>query len=104
MRSHERWMFRGGRSNPGCLARGSTSVSVSWSPIQLIAAKRTMADCSEQSRLEAYHDDEQSDADRAAFEAHLRACPSCAAELKALRAASNPLREFRTERLSEISL
>jgi len=44
-----------------------------------------MSDCGHQVRLSAYHDGELSPAERAAVEAHLRDCPSCAAELAAMR-------------------
>jgi anti-sigma factor RsiW len=61
-----------------------------------------MADeCTKQPLLAAYHDDELSPADRAAVEEHLRTCESCRAELETLRAMSNPLRQFRDERMSD---
>ena len=43
-----------------------------------------MIDCEKQVRLDAYHDGELSPAERSAVEAHLRECPSCAAELAAI--------------------
>src|SRR4051812_19633644 len=46
---------------------------------------RAMVDCENQVRLDAYHDGELSPAERSAVEAHLRDCPSCAAELAAIR-------------------
>jgi anti-sigma factor RsiW len=46
-----------------------------------------MVDC-ENLRLDAYHDGELSPAGRADVEAHLRDCPSCAAELAAMRGMS----------------
>lgn len=47
-----------------------------------------MVDCGTQVRLDAYHDGELSLAERADVEAHLRDCPSCAAELAAMRGLS----------------
>jgi anti-sigma factor RsiW len=47
-----------------------------------------MVDCDQPVRLDAYHDGELSAAERAAVEAHLCDCPSCAAELAAIRAMS----------------
>ena len=47
-----------------------------------------MVDCGNRVRLDAYHDGELSPAERAAVEAHLRDCPSCAAELAAIRGMS----------------
>ena len=44
-----------------------------------------MLDCENQVRLSAYHDGELSLVERASVEAHLRDCPSCAAELAAIR-------------------
>lgn len=44
-----------------------------------------MAGCENQIRLDAYHDGELSAAERLAVEAHLCSCPSCAAELAAMR-------------------
>jgi anti-sigma factor RsiW len=44
-----------------------------------------MVDCENRVRLDAYHDGELSPAERADAEAHLRDCPSCAAELAAIR-------------------
>lgn len=44
-----------------------------------------MVDCENRVRLDAYHDGELSPAERSAVEAHLRDCPSCAAELAAIR-------------------
>jgi anti-sigma factor RsiW len=44
-----------------------------------------MVNCENQVRLDAYHDGELSPAERSAVEAHLRDCPSCAAELAAIR-------------------
>ena len=44
-----------------------------------------MVDCKNQVRLDAYHDGELSPAERSDIEAHLRDCPSCAAELAAIR-------------------
>jgi hypothetical protein len=47
-----------------------------------------MVDCGNQVRLDAYHDGELSPAERCGVEAHLRDCPSCAAELAAMRGMS----------------
>ena len=47
-----------------------------------------MVDCENRVRLDAYHDGELSPAERSAVEAHLRDCPSCAAELTAIRRVS----------------
>ena len=47
-----------------------------------------MVDCQNQIRLDAYHDGELSPAERSDVEAHLRDCPSCAAELAAIRRTS----------------
>ena len=47
-----------------------------------------MVDCGNQVRLDAYHDGELSPAERCGIEAHLRDCPSCAAELAAMRGMS----------------
>src|SRR5689334_21033800 len=47
-----------------------------------------MVDCENPVRLDAYHDGELSPAERSAVEAHLRDCPSCAAELAAIRGMS----------------
>jgi anti-sigma factor RsiW len=44
-----------------------------------------MVDCENRVRLDAYHDGELSPAERSHAEAHLRDCPSCAAELAAIR-------------------
>src|SRR4051812_23149360 len=47
-----------------------------------------MVDCENRVRLDAYHDGELSPAERSDVEAHLRDCPSCAAELAAMRTTS----------------
>jgi anti-sigma factor RsiW len=47
-----------------------------------------MVDCGNRVRLDAYHDGELSPAERSDVEAHLRDCPSCAAELAAIRRTS----------------
>jgi anti-sigma factor RsiW len=47
-----------------------------------------MVDCENRVRLDAYHDGELSPAERSDVEAHLRDCPSCAAELVAIRGMS----------------
>ena len=47
-----------------------------------------MVDCGNQLRLDAYHDGELPPAERSEVEAHLRDCPSCAAELAAIRGMS----------------
>ena len=47
-----------------------------------------MVDCEKRVRLDAYHDGELSPAERSDVEAHLRDCPSCAAELAAIRGMS----------------
>src|SRR3982751_4229507 len=52
-----------------------------------------MVDCENQVRLDAYHDGELSPAERSDVEAHLRDCPSCAAELAAIRWTSDAFAE-----------
>ena len=47
-----------------------------------------MVDCGNRVRLDAYHDGELSAAERSGVDAHLRGCPSCAAELAAIRGMS----------------
>jgi anti-sigma factor RsiW len=47
-----------------------------------------MVNCENRVRLDAYHDGELSPAERSDVEAHLRDCPSCAAELAAMRGMS----------------
>jgi anti-sigma factor RsiW len=47
-----------------------------------------MVDCGSRVRLDAYHDGELSPAGRSDVEAHVRDCPSCAAELAAIRGMS----------------
>ena len=47
-----------------------------------------MVDCEHRVRLNAYHDGELPPAERSIVEAHLRDCPSCAAELAAIRRVS----------------
>jgi anti-sigma factor RsiW len=54
--------------------------------------------------LGAYHDGELPDADRARVDAHLRECPSCAAELAGIREASRMLREAPFDELSSAQL
>src|SRR5437016_10608822 len=44
-----------------------------------------MVDCENKVRLDAYHDGELPPAEQSDVEAHLRDCPSCAAELAAIR-------------------
>src|SRR4051794_6761385 len=67
-----------------------------------------MVDCENQVRLDAYHDGELSPAERSDVEAHFRDCPSCAAELAAIRrvsgafAATTP-REPSHERLLQLA-
>src|SRR4051812_47971241 len=48
-----------------------------------------MVDCENRVRLGAYHDGGLSPAERSDVEAHLRDCPSCAAELAAMRGMSS---------------
>ena len=52
-----------------------------------------MVECENQVRLDAYHDGELSPAERSAVEAHVRDCPSCAAELAAIRSMSGAFAE-----------
>jgi len=52
-----------------------------------------MVDCEHRVRLDAYHDGELSPAERSDVEAHLRDCPSCAAELAAMRGISGAFAE-----------
>ena len=52
-----------------------------------------MVECANQVRLDAYHDGELSPADRSDVEAHLRDCPSCAAQLAAIRRMSGAFAE-----------
>jgi len=51
--------------------------------------------------LEAYHDDELDELQRDRIEQHLRHCAACAGELERLRAASAPMRRFRSARLTD---
>src|SRR5881392_2392571 len=67
-----------------------------------------MVDCENRVRLDAYHDGELSPAERSDVEAHLRDCPSCAAELAAIRRTSSafadtPPREPSHEQLLELA-
>ncbi|HUU90746.1 MAG TPA: zf-HC2 domain-containing protein, partial [Phycisphaerae bacterium] len=52
---------------------------------------RTMSECEHARRLSAYHDGEVSEAERVSLEAHLEACPACAAERNRLRRLSDLL-------------
>jgi len=47
-----------------------------------------MIDCENRIRLDAYHDGELSPAEQSIVEAHVLDCPSCAAELAAMRGMS----------------
>ena len=67
-----------------------------------------MVDCGNQFRLDAYHDGELSPAERSHIEAHLRDCPSCTAELTAIRRTSGaftdtPPREPSHEQLLQLA-
>jgi anti-sigma factor RsiW len=67
-----------------------------------------MVDCANRVRLDAYHDGELSPAERSDVEAHLGDCPSCAAELAAMRGMSAAFadaapREPSHERLLELA-
>ena len=68
-----------------------------------------MVNCRDQVRLDAYHDGELSPAERSEVEGHLRDCPSCAAELAAIRRMSRriadgaPRREASHEQLLQLS-
>jgi anti-sigma factor RsiW len=67
-----------------------------------------MVDCENPVRLDAYHDGELSPAERSDVEAHLRDCPSCAAELAAMRGISGAFadaapREPSDEQLLELA-
>src|SRR6478752_3355474 len=67
-----------------------------------------MIKCENRVRLDAYHDGELSPAERADVEAHLRICPSCAAELAAMRRvsgvfANTPAREPSHEQLLQLA-
>lgn len=53
-----------------------------------------MVDCGNPVRLDAYHDGELSPAERSDVEAHLRDCPSCAAELAAIRRMSGAFADY----------
>jgi len=57
-------------------------------------------DCEREPTVGAYHDGELSGAAREAFEAHLATCPSCAAELKRVRAVSRWMEPLRRPVLS----
>jgi len=59
-----------------------------------------MIDCENRIRLDAYHDGELSPAEQSIVEAHLLDCPSCAAELAAMRRTS---RTFASTKPSEPS-
>src|SRR3954452_12537825 len=66
-----------------------------------------MVDCENRIRLGAYHDGELSPAERSDVEAHLRDCPSCVAELAAIRRTSGAFadttpREPSREQLSQL--
>jgi len=62
-----------------------------------------MTDCDVQI-LGAYHDGELPDDQRQRVEAHLRECPSCAAELAGIRESSRLLREAPFDELSATEL
>jgi anti-sigma factor RsiW len=67
-----------------------------------------MVDCENRVRLDAYHDGELSPAQRYEVEAHLRDCPSCAAELAAIRGMSGAFADTAPpepshERLSQLA-
>src|SRR4051812_7053973 len=67
-----------------------------------------MVDCENRIRLDAYHDGELSPAGRSEVQAHLRDCPSCAAELAAMRRMSGAFadaapREPSHERLLQLA-
>ena len=55
----------------------------------MMGPDRAMVDCEDRVRLDAYHDGELSPAERSDVEAHLRDCPSCVAELAAIRGMSS---------------
>jgi anti-sigma factor RsiW len=57
-------------------------------------------DCEREPTVGAYHDGELSGAAREEFEAHLATCPSCAAELKRVRAVSRWMEPLRRPALS----
>jgi anti-sigma factor RsiW len=59
-----------------------------------------MAECERVERVSAYHDGELDGPSRARLEAHLRACPACAAELARLRNLSQLIRAARRPRIS----
>src|ERR1043165_267238 len=59
-----------------------------FSAYRLLLNVSVMGNCENQVRLDAYHDGELSPAERSEVEAHLRECPSCAAELAAIRRGS----------------
>src|SRR5271163_2413992 len=63
-----------------------------------------MAACPFNEQISAFHDDEVDDAHRAEIQAHLRDCPSCAAELDRLQAMSRLLMAAPEMRLSQIGL
>ena len=54
--------------------------------------------------LGAYHDGELAEAERTRIEAHLRECPSCAAELAGIRESSRLLREAKFDELNAAEL
>src|SRR3954454_10250514 len=67
-----------------------------------------MVECENRVRLDAYHDGEFSPGERSDVEAHLRDCPSCAAELAAIRGMSGAFadaapREAAHEQLLQLS-
>jgi anti-sigma factor RsiW len=67
-----------------------------------------MSNCAFRARLDAYHDGELSSPERSVVEAHLRGCPSCAAEVAAMQQmtstfAGNVSREASHEQLLQMA-
>src|SRR5687768_1868129 len=56
--------------------------------------------CEERDLLAAYYDGELDADARTRVEAHVRGCAACARELELIRAAAEPLRRLRAERLA----
>ena len=64
-------------------------------------SESSMSSCERDVQVGPYHDGELSDADRAAFEAHLAGCPACARHLAGLRGLSRRLEPARELALPE---
>ena len=89
---------------------GDDPLSVALSHVRLGArplgsgrrSESSMSSCERDVQVGPYHDGELSDADRAAFEAHLAGCPACARHLAGLRGLSLRLEPARDLALPEL--